>query len=131
MIKRYNPPEISVPAHYTNGIEIPPNSRLLFISGQIGTDISGRPVAGFAEQARIVFEKIGFILRDAGMDFTNLVRTTSFLTDPAYYGEFAKLRLAHYGEAVRPTNSLIVVRQLFHPDLLVEIDAIAAAAPAA
>lgn len=59
------------------------SSGLLFISGQIPIDPeSGKVMKGnIASETRIVMERIGRILEKNGMDYSNLVKCTVFLTD--------------------------------------------------
>ena len=49
-------------------VEIPPGSRVLFISGQTATDAEGNTPADPGEQAEIVYAKIVQTLKDADMD---------------------------------------------------------------
>jgi 2-iminobutanoate/2-iminopropanoate deaminase len=55
----------------------------LFASGQIGLDpATGRLVEGGIDaQTRQVMANIGAVLRAAGLDFTDVVKTTIFLSD--------------------------------------------------
>lgn len=48
-------------------VEIPPGSRILYISGQTATDEQGRTPPDAATQAEIVYQKILRSLSDAGM----------------------------------------------------------------
>ncbi len=58
---------------------------LLFCSGQIPLDPStGKLVEGdTAAQARQVLKNVGIILKDQGLTFANVVKSTIFLTDLA------------------------------------------------
>lgn len=69
---------------------------MLFASGQVPIDpATGELVAGgIEEQAKRVFENITQVLAAAGADFSNVVKTTVFLTDLA---DFATVN-AIYGE---------------------------------
>lgn len=85
----------------------------LFTSGQVGLDpATGKLVAGgFEAQARQVLANLRAILRNAGVDFDRVVKTTVFLAD---LGEFARLN-AIYGEAMgdhRPARTTVQVAAL-------------------
>lgn len=55
---------------------------LLFISGQIPLNSTGDLVAGdFEAETRQVLTNIGALLKDAGLDFTNVVKIGIFTTD--------------------------------------------------
>lgn len=68
----------------------------LFVSGQIPVDPSiGKVVEGGVEaQARQVMKNLGAILDAAGMNFSNVVKCSIFLSD---MGDFPKVN-AIYGE---------------------------------
>ncbi len=55
----------------------------LFVSGQVGKHpVSGELMLGdIKTETRQVMENVKGILNDAGMDFTNVCKTTIFLTD--------------------------------------------------
>ncbi len=55
---------------------------MLFISGQLGVDqAKGGLAETVSEQARLALEGMGKILKAAGMDYTDVVKTTIFLAD--------------------------------------------------
>ena len=60
---------------------------MLFCSGQIPIDPeTGELVSGpIAEQTQQVLENLGAVLREAGMDFSDVVRATVYMTDMEYY----------------------------------------------
>ena len=66
----------------------------VYISGQIPVDpATGEGVQGDAAvQAARVMENISLLLSDLGMDFTNVVKTSIFLTD---MGDFAKVNAVY------------------------------------
>jgi 2-iminobutanoate/2-iminopropanoate deaminase len=72
----------------------------LFCSGQIGLDrASGKIVAGGVEaETRRALENLHAVLAQAQMDFSNVVKTTIFLTDIA---DFDTVNRA-YGEYFTP-----------------------------
>jgi 2-iminobutanoate/2-iminopropanoate deaminase len=85
----------------------------LFTSGQVGLDpATGKLVAGgFDAQARQVLANLRSILRNAGVDFDRVVKTTVFLAD---LGDFGKLN-AIYGAAMgdhRPARTTVQVAAL-------------------
>jgi enamine deaminase RidA (YjgF/YER057c/UK114 family) len=124
--KIHNPTALGTPAAYSHGIEVPSSARTLYIAGQIGMK-DGKVVAGgIAGQTRQAFENLEAILAAAGMKLSNIVKTTVFLTDPANYGEFGKVRTEMLG-ATKPASTLVYISGLVMPELLVEVEAIAVA----
>lgn len=114
-----NVPEPTAP--YSPCVEA---SGLIFISGQAGRDPeSGTPQA-VAEQTRVAMRRIGTILRDLGLGFEHLVKTSVFLTDISDFGEFN----AAYGEFFTgppPARTTVEVSALPKPEFRVEIEAVA------
>jgi len=68
----------------------------LYISGQLALDPVTMELKGSSapEQARVVFENIGAILESAGLDYSDVVKTTVLMTD---IGDFAEVNTV-YGE---------------------------------
>lgn len=101
--------------------------RLIFISGQVPTDLDGRTVGkgDFEAQARQAFKNLAAQLEAAGAAFGNVVKMGYFLTNP---DDCARLRAvrAEYLREEFPASTLLIVKQLFDPDWLIEIEAIAA-----
>ncbi|MFO7874202.1 MAG: RidA family protein [Bacteroidales bacterium] len=55
---------------------------MLYVSGQIPLDKSGELLKGdIRDQTRLVMENIRGILEEAGMDFSNVVKCSIFVTD--------------------------------------------------
>ncbi len=71
---------------YSQGVDVQ-GSRILFLSGQTARDPkSGELVSGdIAAQTERVMENLKAVLLAAGLDFSNVVRCTVFLTDMAEF----------------------------------------------
>lgn len=86
---------------------------LIFLSGQIplvpATGLAAE--GGIEAQARQMFENIKAVLAEAGLDFTNVVKTTVFMTD---LGQFAALNsiYAEYFKPPFPARSCVEVSAL-------------------
>ncbi len=103
---------------------------MLFTSGQVGLDpVSGQMVpGGIAEQTTRVLENLKAVLTEAGLDFSNVIKTTVFLknmSDFAAMNEIYAQYLASQG-IVAPARSTVAVAGL-PKDALVEIEVIAKA----
>lgn len=98
---------------------------LVFLSGQIPLVPATGLVAegGIEAQARQMFENIRAVLQEAGLDFSNVVKTTVFMTD---LGQFATLNgiYAEYFKAPYPARSCVEVSAL-PKGVLVECELIA------
>ena len=66
------------------------------------------------------------ILKDNGMAKKDLVKFTVFLTDPRHIEIYRAARKKVIGDATIPASTLLVVNGLASPDMLIEIEALAA-----
>lgn len=120
----HNPENIS-PAvgGYSHGVEFSKDARCLYISGQI-PEAGGEVPSGFEEQCEAVWENVREILRSAEMGVEDLVKVTTFLTDPKHAESNSRIRQRYLGGA-KPALTVVVVRTL-DPVWLLEFEAIAA-----
>jgi 2-iminobutanoate/2-iminopropanoate deaminase len=98
---------------------------IVFLSGQIPIDpATGKFVEGdIKEQTVQVLKNMLAILEEAGMDYSNVVKTTVFLTDMANFKEMNEI-YAHCFRENPPARSTIAVKAL-PMNALVEIEAMA------
>ncbi len=87
----------------------------------------GRVERDIAAQTEAVIENLRTILRAAGADLDHLVDVTVFLTDMADYAAFNAVYDRYFASATGPTRTTVAVRELPHPDLLIEIKGVAVA----
>ena len=91
----------------------------------VGVDIiNGAKVLDVRQQTAAVIENIRDILRAAGADLDDLVQVTSFLVDMADFEAYNETYAEFFTES-GPTRTTVAVRELPHPDLLIEIQAVA------
>jgi 2-iminobutanoate/2-iminopropanoate deaminase len=117
-------PDAAAPiSHYTDAVRF---GNLLFISGIVALDAAGSVVAegDVVGQAEHIFTTIGRILDQAGGSFANILRVTVYLLDVADRTRINPMRQKFFGNT-RPASTLIGVRQLALPGLLMEVEAIA------
>ena len=95
---------------------------LIFISGQLARDKSGNIVGprNMRVQIRQVGENLRAALEAAGAGLTDLVKTTTFVTDIDEFFRHVDIRHDYLGVAL-PASTTVEVRRLSHPDLMVEI----------
>jgi enamine deaminase RidA (YjgF/YER057c/UK114 family) len=95
------------------------------VSGTAAVD--GEKVIGVGDaytQTQFILKKISNALKDAGSSMKDIVRTRIFLTDILTSEAVANAHNEVFKE-IKPATSLIVVKSLIHPDMLVEIEATA------
>lgn len=108
---------------------------LVFVSGTssrrpdntiVGADIiDGRTVFDVAVQTRAVIQNIGEILEAVGAGLADLVQVTCYLVDMADFDAYNKAYAEFFDASTGPTRTTVAVRELPHPDLRIEIQAIA------
>lgn len=110
---------------YVHALEVRAPERLLFVSGTMGLDSNGVAGKTLDDQLDLIWSNIRTILASAEMSVDNIVRLTSYLTDPAHAEANATARVAALGGRVVPTTA--IVAQTLVSDWLVEIEILAAA----
>ena len=97
---------------------------VVHISGTTATDAAGR-VVGVGDayaQTRQALRNIESALARAGARLAHVVRTRMYVTDITRWQEIGRAHGETFG-AVRPATSMVEVRRLIDPDMLVEIEA--------
>lgn len=100
---------------------------LVFIAGMTSRseeDASPVHAGDMRAQIRQVCENIGRALESVGADFSDVVKTTTFTTDVEEYHRVSDERFKYFKRDL-PTSALIGVSRLAHPDLMIEIEAMA------
>ena len=123
------PPSIRAPfARYSHAVETPPGARLLAISGQLGVDGDEVAPEGAEAQAALCLANIDAILGDAGMGRGAVIRLNGYVTAREHLPGYMAARDAWVGD-LRPASTLMIVGGFARPEFVVEIEALAAAAP--
>lgn len=127
-LKKHNPDQIVKPfAAYAQGVEVPPNARWLYITGQVGVNPDGTIAGDSAAQVERTWQNVLAVLASANMGPEDLVHVNVYITDPAdvalnrnYWSRISK--------DGGPGITMVTVKRLSHPDWKVEISATAAKA---
>ena len=125
------PEGVAPPAgKYSHAIRVR-GGEMLFIAGQIATDVDGN-LAGAgdaAAQTRQIFANIDKVLKGAGGSFADVVEFTYYLAGRAAVQPFLDARSEVFDEVFPtgkyPTATLLIVDGLVREDLLLEISALA------
>jgi 2-iminobutanoate/2-iminopropanoate deaminase len=101
--------------------------QLLYVSGQVAWDTSGNIVGkgDMRTQARQVFQNLRQVLQAAGGDLKDLMKITTYITKIEDFPAVAEVRSEVF-QGELPASTLIVVKSLFHPDFLIEVEGVAA-----
>jgi reactive intermediate/imine deaminase len=99
---------------------------LLFISGQAGADEGGKIVeGGFRAQGEQAFANLRRALKAGGSSLRDVIKVTIFVTDMGNFQEVVELRRKFFSEPY-PADTIAEVKALYNPDVMIEIEAIAA-----
>lgn len=102
----------------------------IFVTGTVAIEPDGSvhaPGDGYAQAARAL-DIIRKALAELGAGPKHVTRTRMFVTDIDRWKEFGRAHAEFFGED-RPTTTMVEVRRLMHPDMLIEIEADAVAPP--
>jgi enamine deaminase RidA (YjgF/YER057c/UK114 family) len=99
---------------------------LVFVAGQVSRDKEGRVVGvgDMGAQIRQVGENLRIALEVAGLGLKDLVKTTTYVTDIDEFFKHPEVRHEIFGQSL-PTSTTVEVRRLSHPDMMVEVEAMA------
>ncbi|MCH5249066.1 MAG: RidA family protein [Lachnospiraceae bacterium] len=97
---------------------------MLYASGQIPIDPATGEITGkdITEQAQQVMKNVGEILKAAGTDYANVVKTTCFLAEMADFAAFNAVYEKYFTE--KPARSCVAVKEL-PKAVLCEVEVIA------
>jgi len=130
-IRIVNPPELPTPPGYSHVVEIR-SGRTVYIAGQVAVDRNGTLVGGsdFEAQADQVFGNIAAALAGVGCTAKDLVKLTVYVRDMGNIALYRKARNRFLGTVTPPAApaiTLVEVSRLYADEILLEIDAVAAA----
>lgn len=106
---------------YSRAVRVGP---FVFVAGTTATGTDGTLVGGDAHaQTAQVLANIEAALRAAGASLGDVVRTRVFVTDIAAHGQTVGRVHGKIFGAIRPACTMVEVRRLMLPEMLVEIEA--------
>lgn len=98
----------------------------VFVSGQAAMDLHGNlvGVGDFDAQADQTFRMLQTVLEAAGSGLDRIAKVTIYLTDMSHFPKIVELRGKWFSKPY-PADTIVEVKSLALPELMIEIDAVA------
>ena len=96
----------------------------VYVSGTTAADNNGNVVGpndAYAQTVRAILN-VESALKHAGANLENVVRTRMFVTDISRWEEYARAH-GEFFRDIRPCATMVEIRRLIHPDMLIEMEA--------
>ena len=96
---------------YSQGILV---GNVFYASGAIPADPTTGDIVGttIEEQAEQSLKNVGGLLKGAGMDYSNVVKTTCFLADMGDFAKFNEVYAKYFSKDPKPARSCVAVRTI-------------------
>ena len=114
---------------YSHAAEITAAGRVLLVSGQFGVPHDGSLAADFAPPCEQAMDNVEGLLAAAGMNTANVVKLIYYATRAADFPALVQIRKRRWAFNPAPSVTAIAVSAPARPEYLIEIEAIAVAAP--
>jgi enamine deaminase RidA (YjgF/YER057c/UK114 family) len=127
-IRFINPDTLAKPPSYTHVVEVTAPGRLIYISGQLGTDREGHvvgDVGDFRAQAVQVFDNLKAALAAVGASFKDVVKVNSYLADIDYMPILREVRAPYLNSDALPASTTLAVSGFARPSALLEVELVA------
>lgn len=98
------------PAPFSDAVRV---GNVLYLSGKLGTDSSGRLVSGGVQaETKQTLENIGALLERSGSSFAQVVKCTVMLADMSEWGSMNEVYVTFFAADRRPARSAFGVSGL-------------------
>lgn len=116
-------PDPMAPYHISQAYRV---GDLLITSGQAAINNCGElvGVGDFDVQAQQVFRNLAEVLEAGGSSLAQVVKVTIYLTDMHHFPRIVEMRRQHFTPPY-PADTIVEVRALALPELMIEIEATA------
>jgi reactive intermediate/imine deaminase len=112
---------------FSQGWRIDDGRSVIFVSGQTAISGEGQVVGAgdFEAQTHQALENLRTVLEAAGASLQEIVKLTVFLTDISKLRDYSRIK-AEFIPGPQPASTAVGVSALALPELMIEIEAIAA-----
>ena len=132
MNKEYvNPKELgAAPKFYSHAVTVSGPGKLIHVSGQVSWGPDGELVGAgdMRAQCQQVFKNLTNVLRAAGAGWSDIIKMNSYMVNlnADNVAAFRETRSAYLKPGQMPASTLVGVTSLVQPELLLEVEVLAA-----
>ena len=127
-----NPKEVFRSPYFTHTVAVSGATKLVFIAGQVSYDKNGQVAArgDMRAQTEQIFESLTHNLKAAGAGWGDVLKINGYMVGitPQRLAEYRDTRTRYLVPGKLPASTLVGVASLVHPDLLLEVEVVAALA---
>ena len=137
MKKQYvNPKDLGVaPRFYSHAVSVTGPGTLVYVSGQVSWGPDGQVVGkgDMHAQCEQVFNNVTTVLRANGAGWGDVIKMNGYMVgmDAANVAAFREIRSRYLKPGQLPASTLVGVTSLVQPELLLEVEVVAAVGAAA
>ena len=115
---------------YSHAVSISGTGKLIHVSGQVSWDADGKVVGAgdMRAQSEQVFKNLTDVLRAAGAGWDDVIKMNGYMVGvtPENVAAYREVRMRFLKPGKLPASTLVGVTALVQPELLLEVECIAA-----
>jgi len=130
--KQYlNPKEMgAAPKFYSHAVSVGGQGKLVYVSGQVSWGPDGKVVGAgdMRAQCRQVFDNVTAVLKSAGATWDDIIKINGYMVGvtPDNVAAYREVRQNYLKPGRLPASTLVGVTALVQPELLLEVEVVAA-----
>ncbi len=129
-----NPAALGAPPRfYSHAVAIEGPAKLVYVSGQVSWGADGKVVGpgNMRVQCEQVFKNLTSVLRAAGAGWADVIKMNGYMVgmNAENVSAFREVRSGYLKPGALPASTLVGVTSLVQPELLLEVEVVAAIAP--
>jgi len=125
-VRHINAPDAPAPSgQFSHAVEVTGATRTVYISGQVGTDMTGHVPVDATQQGKLLWANIQAQLRAVDMTVENIVKIVTIVTSLDHLAASRATRTEALGD--RKPASTLIVAGLVNPALKIEVEVVAVA----
>ena len=126
-----NPKELgAAPKFYSHAVAVSGQGKLVYVSGQVSWGPDGKVVGAgdMRAQCRQVFDNVTAVLKSAGATWGDIIKLNGYMVGvtPENVAAYSEVRQDYLKRGQMPASTLVGVTALVQPELLLEMEVVAA-----